>query len=45
MEEAVRYQEINRPVNKEEISAVRLAAERAGLWRFCDPPRHDGFSL
>jgi putative pyruvate formate lyase activating enzyme len=44
-EEAVRYQDINRHVNKEEISAVRLAAERAGLWRFCDPPRHDGFSL
>ncbi len=41
----VRYQEMNRPVNKEEISTVRLAAEKAGLWRFCDPPRHDGFSL
>lgn len=41
----VRYEEINRHVKKEEISAVRLAAEKAGLWRFCDPPRHDGFSL
>lgn len=44
-QELVRYPEINRPVNKQEISAVRLAAEKAGLWRFCDPPRHDGFSL
>jgi len=41
----VRYGEINRPITKEELSTVRIAAERAGLWRFCDPPRHDGFSL
>lgn len=41
----VRYQEINRHVEKREISAVRSAAERAGLWRFCDPPRHDGFNI
>lgn len=40
-----RYAEINRAVTKEEISSVRAAAEAAGLWRFCDPPRHDGFSL
>ena len=40
-----RYAEINRAVTKEEISFVRHAAEQAGLWRFCDPPRHDGFSL
>lgn len=43
--EAVRYEEINRHITKEEISAVREAAEKAGLWRFCDPPRHDGFSM
>lgn len=43
--EMVRYEEINRHVSKEEISAVRQAAEKAGLWRFCDPPKHDGFSL
>jgi putative pyruvate formate lyase activating enzyme len=41
----IRYEDINRPVSKKEISIVRLAAEKAGLWRFCDPPRHDGFSL
>jgi putative pyruvate formate lyase activating enzyme len=41
----VRYEDINRAVSKEEISIVRLAAEKAGLWRFCDPPKHDGFSL
>lgn len=40
-----RYSEINRAVTKDEISTVRKAAEAAGLWRFCDPPRHDGFSL
>lgn len=41
----VRYDEINRHIKPEEVSAVRLAAEKAGLWRFCDPPRHDGFSI
>lgn len=44
-EEAVRYEEINRHVTKEEVSSVRAAAEKAGLWRFCDPPKHDGFAL
>ncbi|KAG9238468.1 hypothetical protein BJ875DRAFT_437402 [Amylocarpus encephaloides] len=43
--ELVRYPEINRPVSEREISAVRQSAEKAGLWRFCDPPRHDGFAL
>lgn len=41
----VRYEEINRHVTKEEISTVRSAAEKAGLWRFCDPPKHDGFAI
>ncbi|KAF2973465.1 hypothetical protein GQX73_g17 [Xylaria multiplex] len=41
----VRYAEINRPVTTDEISAVRKAAESVGLWRFCDPPRHDGFAM
>ncbi|KAL2255758.1 hypothetical protein VTK26DRAFT_2752 [Humicola hyalothermophila] len=40
-----RYSDINRAATKEEISSVRKAAEAAGLWRFCDPPRHAGFSL
>ncbi|KAI1099886.1 hypothetical protein F4804DRAFT_320447 [Jackrogersella minutella] len=44
-QEEVRYAEINRPVTKDEVSAVRKAAEAVGLWRFCDPPRHDGFAL
>lgn len=43
--ESVRYGEINRPVSMVEVSAVRQAAEGAGLWRFCDPPKHDGFSI
>ena len=41
----VRYSEINRPVTSEEVSSVRKAAEDAGLWRFCDPVRHDGFNI
>ncbi|KAI1275215.1 hypothetical protein F5Y07DRAFT_370897 [Xylaria sp. FL0933] len=43
--EEVRYAEINRPVTSDEVSAVRRAAEAVGLWRFCDPPRHDGFAI
>ena len=41
----VRYEEINRHVSSDEVSAVRHAAEKAGLWRFCDPPKHDGFAI
>lgn len=44
-EQEVRYADINRPITKEEISVVRKAAEAVGLWRFCDPPRHDGFAI
>jgi putative pyruvate formate lyase activating enzyme len=40
-----RYAEINRAVSMAEISAVRSAAERSGLWRFCEPPKHGGFSI
>ena len=42
---SVRYSEINRAVTGQEISSVRKAAEDAGIWRFCDPVRHDGFNL
>jgi len=42
---AIRYEEINRHITMDEISTVRQAAEKAGLWRFCDPPKHDGFSI
>ncbi|KAI0490117.1 hypothetical protein F4859DRAFT_509694 [Xylaria cf. heliscus] len=41
----VRYAEINRAVTSDEVSAVRKAAEAVGLWRFCDPPGHDGFAI
>lgn len=44
-EKDVRYAEINRPVTADEVSAVRKAAEAFGLWRFCDPPKHDGFAI
>ena len=42
---SLRYNEINRAVTGQEISSVRKAAEDAGIWRFCDPVRHDGFNL
>lgn len=41
----VRYEDINRPVDLKEVSAVRKAAEEAGLWRFVEPSRHDGFNI
>lgn len=41
----VRYADINRAITQDELSSVRKAAEAAGLWRFCDPPRHGGFHL
>ena len=41
----VRYAEINRAVSEAEKSAARRAAEGAGLWRFCDPPKHDGYNI
>jgi putative pyruvate formate lyase activating enzyme len=43
--EEVRYAELNRPVNNQEVSSIRKAAQEAGLWRFNDPPRHDGFAI
>lgn len=42
---SARYGDINRTVTGQEISSVRNAAENAGIWRFCDPVRHDGFNL
>lgn len=40
-----RYAEINRAVSAQEVSEVRKAAEEAGLWRFCNSPKHDDFNL
>jgi putative pyruvate formate lyase activating enzyme len=42
---SVRYEDINRSIRPEEVSSVRRVAEDAGLWRFCDPPKHDGFNI
>lgn len=42
---AVRYDEINRPITQDEISNVTRAARSAGLWRFCDVPKHGGFNI
>ena len=41
----VRYADINRPVDLDEVSAVRKAAEEAGLWRFVEAARHGGFNI
>lgn len=41
----VRYQDINRPVSEAEVVSVRKAAELAGLWRFNEAPKHDGFAI
>lgn len=41
----VRYSDINRPVDLDEVAAVRQAAEEAGLWRFIEPARHAGFNI
>lgn len=43
--EQVRYADLNRAILGSEVSTVRRAAEEAGLWRFNDPPKHDGFAI
>ena len=43
--EEIRYAELNRAVTDSEVSFIRKAAEEAGLWRFNDPPKHDGFAI
>ena len=43
--EKVRYAELNRAITDDEISVVRKSALDAGLWRFNDPPKHDGFAI
>lgn len=43
--EEVRYADLNRPVTDGEVSSIRQAAIDAGLWRFNDPPKHDGFAI
>ncbi|KAM5369685.1 hypothetical protein ACJZ2D_008832 [Fusarium nematophilum] len=41
----VRYADLNRAVSEQEVSSIRKAAMDAGLWRFNDPPEHDGFAI
>ncbi|KAG5977880.1 hypothetical protein E4U55_006458 [Claviceps digitariae] len=43
--EEIRYADLNRPVTEREVSIVRQAAESSGLWRFNEPPKHDGFAI
>lgn len=41
----IRYADLNRAVTDQEVSSIRKAALAAGLWRFNDPPKHDGFAI
>lgn len=41
----VRYADINRPVDLDEVASVRKAAEEAGLWRFVEAAKHGGFNI
>jgi len=43
--EEKRYADINRPVSEGEMSVVMRAAKEAGLWRFQEAARHDGFNI
>lgn len=43
--EEKRYADINRAVNEDEMSVVVKAAKEAGLWRFQEAARHDGFNI
>ncbi len=40
-----RYEEIDRSTTESEVSQVRRAAERAGLWRFVEASQHGGFNI
>ena len=42
---SIRYSEINRAVNAEEIGSVQDAARDAGLWRFAEAAKHGGFNI
>lgn len=42
-EKSVRYGEINRAINDNELGSVQSAAKEAGIWRFCEPAGHTGF--
>jgi len=41
----VRYEEINRPVDLQEVASVKEAAVAAGLWRFVEAAKHGGFNI
>ncbi|KAG5924874.1 hypothetical protein E4U61_005721 [Claviceps capensis] len=43
--EQARYADLNRTVPERELSVVKQAAYASGLWRFNEPPKHDGFAI
>ncbi|KAF2838917.1 hypothetical protein M501DRAFT_1004756, partial [Patellaria atrata CBS 101060] len=43
--EKVKYEDINRAVTMGEVSSVREAAAKAGLWRFVEAAEHGGFNI
>lgn len=45
MQKEVRYADINRPIDLNEVASVKRAAEEAGLWRFVEAAKHGGFNI
>lgn len=43
--EHIRYADINRHIEPKEVSSVYKSAKDAGLWRFVEGARHDGFNI
>jgi putative pyruvate formate lyase activating enzyme len=43
--DTVKYADINRAVNDNEMSSVKNAARDAGLWRFVEAAKHGGFNI
>ncbi|KAG5975637.1 hypothetical protein E4U58_000420 [Claviceps cyperi] len=43
--EEARYAALNRTLSERELSVVKKAAYASGLWRFNEPPKHDGFAI
>ena len=41
----VRYADINRAVEDQEVDSVKKVAQEAGLWRFVDVAEHGGFNI
>lgn len=45
VKQQIRYEDINRPVDMNEVASVTQAARQAGLWRFVEVAEHGGFTI